>query len=147
MALLEELRITPENRDDFLKSSLSERQVRLIHLRLNDAELRAIDDTEGVEPIDYFHISKARRLIARHPALAERISKTYRVKEEDKAYFFEGKERWIKHELELLKLKGSFSQKELTNKLLTDFDSNHNGLAYKLYFCFKHREKIERCPK
>lgn len=143
MTALQEAKITSENREEILGSSLTERQLSFVY-RLSDHELRAIDGTEGIdEPIDYYLIARARLFIRDKLELAKKFQRRYKIREEfDHDYHLE-ELKWIEHEKELLKCKLGRDPSE--RELARDFLANGNGEAFRIYFYFKYKDKIERC--
>ncbi len=136
-------RITSENRAGILKERLSKRQLDFIS-RLSDAEIVAIDGTEGIdEPIDYYLIARARLFLKKKPDLAKKYQRRYRVKDDYKLDFHLEELKWIEHEKKLMNFR--LKRDPNNSELARDFLDNRNGDAFRIYFYFKFKDKIERC--
>jgi len=75
--------------------------------------------------------------------LAKRIDKNYRVKEE---FFYEYRREqinWIAREKKLLE--NNLKREANSRELIQDFQKYENGIAFKLFFCLKYGDRIERC--
>ncbi|MBI2451556.1 hypothetical protein HYV50_00590 [Candidatus Pacearchaeota archaeon] len=122
-----------------LKSHYSERKVNYISAVLTEEEVNIIEGNPNFQPEDFLIIARVNRMIRDKTSRAKSYD-SYRAK--DFHHYMGLEEEWLKQEEVLL---GKSLHKHPTSReLFEDFSSHDNGLRFKIFYCLKFRDKVEK---
>jgi hypothetical protein len=129
-----------EGRTSFIREYYKEKDADLICDTLTEEELRTIDSTLGLVPEkDYFHLAVVKRVVRNNPKLARDFDS---YKSKDTHHYLELQANWLKCEQNLLAWE--LHREPTTPEFTKDFRDNQNGLRFKIFYCLKYPDKVEK---
>ena len=131
----------PEKRIKKLREAYTYIKADYIASILSESDLQSIDNTRGMTQEDYIFVARAKRIV--EVEKKQQLRDKYDPMRRADPHHYNTLERyWLEHEE--IALKKRLGREPTAREFAEDFEENKNGERFKIFYCLKFPEKVEK---